>query len=222
MGRELQKKKNKSSIPKVKHKPKSKRINPLGNAIVAANWDQSLTLSQNYRRLGLTSKLNSRTGGVEKTASALSNSSKGTTARKDSILIASKTPTTLIPTEARIERDPTTGVILRVIHPSAGKDNPLNDPLNDLSDGESGQNMEGAAEESPRGIIRELEQQALMEAPTKPRHQSRREEEWIAKLVEKYGEDYRAMVKDRKLNPYQQTEGDIKRRVKRWKGRSGG
>jgi len=41
MGRELQKKKNRSSIPKVKHKPKSKRVNPLGNAIIAANWYDS-------------------------------------------------------------------------------------------------------------------------------------------------------------------------------------
>jgi nucleolar protein 16 len=38
MGRELQKKKNRSSIPKIKLKPKSKRVNPLGNAIIAANW----------------------------------------------------------------------------------------------------------------------------------------------------------------------------------------
>ena len=38
MGRELQKKKNRSSISKVKHKSKSKRLNVLGNAIVAANW----------------------------------------------------------------------------------------------------------------------------------------------------------------------------------------
>jgi len=38
MGRELQKKKNRSSNPKVKQKPKSKRINPLGNPIIAANW----------------------------------------------------------------------------------------------------------------------------------------------------------------------------------------
>jgi nucleolar protein 16 len=38
MGRELQKKKNRSSVPKIKLKPKSKRINPLGNAIIAANW----------------------------------------------------------------------------------------------------------------------------------------------------------------------------------------
>jgi len=38
MGRELQKKKSRSSIPKVKHKPKSKRLNVRGNAIVASNW----------------------------------------------------------------------------------------------------------------------------------------------------------------------------------------
>jgi nucleolar protein 16 len=39
MGRELQKKKNRSSIAKVKSKTKSKKlVNPRGNAIVAANW----------------------------------------------------------------------------------------------------------------------------------------------------------------------------------------
>jgi hypothetical protein len=38
MGRELQKKKKRSSIPKIKLKPKSKKVNPLGNAIIAANW----------------------------------------------------------------------------------------------------------------------------------------------------------------------------------------
>lgn len=184
--------------------------------------NQSLTLSQNYRRLGLTSKLNSRTGGVEKTASALSNSSKPTSTDKDAFSIASKTPTTLIPTEARVERDPTTGAILRVIHPSSGNDNPLNDPLNDLSEEESDQIMEDRGQDRSRGIIPELEQQALMEAPKKPRQQSKGEGEWIEKLVEKYGEDYRGMLKDRKLNPYQQSEGDIRRRVKRWKERGGG
>ncbi len=38
MGRELQKKKKRSSIAKIKMKPKSKRVNPLGNPIIAANW----------------------------------------------------------------------------------------------------------------------------------------------------------------------------------------
>lgn len=41
MGRELQKKKNRSSIPKVKHKRKNqngKKLQVKGNALVAANW----------------------------------------------------------------------------------------------------------------------------------------------------------------------------------------
>jgi hypothetical protein len=46
MGRELQKKKKRSSIPKVRMKPKSKRVNPLGNAIIAANWYFSPHISQ--------------------------------------------------------------------------------------------------------------------------------------------------------------------------------
>jgi hypothetical protein len=46
MGRELQKAKNRSSISKVKQKPKSKRrLNPKGNAIVAANWFVSTSLN---------------------------------------------------------------------------------------------------------------------------------------------------------------------------------
>ena len=67
--------------------------------------------------------------------------------------------------------------------------------------------------------MRELESQAAMEVRPRPREQSSREREWIASLVEKYGEDYAAMVRDRKLNPYQQTEGDIRRRAGKWKER---
>ena len=44
MGRELQKKKKRSSTNKVRMKPKSKKINPLGNAIIAANWYASFIL----------------------------------------------------------------------------------------------------------------------------------------------------------------------------------
>lgn len=54
-----------------------------------------------------------------------------------------------------------------------------------------------------------------------PRKQSAREEEWIEKMVEKYGDDYGKMVKDRKLNVMQQSEGDIRRRVQRWRAKHG-
>lgn len=69
MGRELQKKKNRSGNPKVRQrsskKPNGKAV-ILNNALIAANWDKKQTLAQNYARLGLARKLNGSTGGVER------------------------------------------------------------------------------------------------------------------------------------------------------------
>jgi nucleolar protein 16 len=95
-------------------------------------------------------------------------------------------------------------------------DNPLNDPLNDL---------EAPVQQSSKpstGIIGQLEDQAAQEeahlaAKRKPRAQSQREEEWMARLVEKHGDDTSAMFRDKKLNNMQQSEGDISRRFKKWK-----
>ena len=181
--------------------------------------DQSLTLSQNYRRLGLTSKLNAATGGTEKLPAS---SFESPAPKRDAFSIKSKVPTTLIPTEARIERDPNTGAILRVIHPEArGLENPLNDPLNEMSDSEPLAILAGGSVHARTGIVKELEEQASLEAKKKPRQQSKREEEWVANLVATYGDDYRRMVRDRKLNPMQQSEGDLKRRIRKWKDQQG-
>ena len=38
MGREREKRKNKSSFPKVKHKPKSKKLNLKGHPLIAQKW----------------------------------------------------------------------------------------------------------------------------------------------------------------------------------------
>ncbi|TVY62806.1 Nucleolar protein, partial [Lachnellula suecica] len=144
MGRELQKKKKRSSIPKIKLKPKSKRINPLGNPIIAANWNQNETLTQNYRRLGLTSRLNTATGGIEKLKAGA-----GPSSTSSRLAISNAVPKQFTPTEARVERDPETGKITRVIHANA-KPNPLNDPLNSDSE-EDGEEFEGFGEEKREG-----------------------------------------------------------------------
>ncbi|TEY45984.1 hypothetical protein BOTCAL_0324g00030 [Botryotinia calthae] len=218
MGRELQKKKNRSGNNKIKHKPKSKRINPLGNAIIAANWRQDETLTQNYRRLGLTSRLNTVTGGIEKKTAG--SESKTSTANK--LAISNAIPKNFAPTEARVERDPETGKIIRVIHDEK-KSNPLNDPLN--SDDEDGEGFEGFGDEegsaSKNEIVKMLEEQASRAGEKRERQQSEREKEWIEKLVKRWGENYGAMVRDRRLNPMQQTESDIRRRVQKWKDAGG-
>lgn len=232
MGRELQKKKNRSSIPKIKIKQKSKsakkRINPLGNAIIAANWyvydthessrslticrNKEETLSQNYRRLGLSSRLNSATGGIEK-------SSTSKTSTPNRLSISQAQPTELIPTEARVERDPETGKIIRVIHTKKPKDNPLHDPLMSDSEEEFGGFDDEPTEKSE--VVRQLEEQAQMIAEKKPRKQSQREQEWVERLVNRYGDDYQKMARDMKLNPMQQTATDIGRRVQKWRSEGG-
>lgn len=214
MGRELQKKKNRSSIAKVRQKPKSKKLNLRANPIIAANWDRTLSVAQNYKNLGLTSRLNHRTGGIEKHQDLYNGEEVDDD--KDVFAIGSKKPAKLETEEATVTRDPKTGAILSVV--SSGKQkkpNPLNDPLNELED--LYEEEVAVRENKPRkGVIKELEELAARGEEKRPRKQSEREQEWISALVEKYGDDYRAMSRDRKLNPMQQSEGDIKKRARKW------
>lgn len=107
--------------------------------------------------------------------------------------------------------------------------NPLNDPLNvfDNSDDEGEMRNFGVGKEKGEGggggIVRELEAAARAGdgGRKRPRMQSRREEEWIERLVRRWGDDYDAMVRDRRLNPGQQSAGDLRKRVKRWKDGGG-
>jgi nucleolar protein 16 len=73
----------------------------------------------------------------------------------------------------------------------------------------------------PTDVVRQLEALAASGVKTE-RTQSEREREWIERLVAKYGRDYKKMARDRKLNPFQQTEGDIRRRVAKWEKKYGG
>jgi len=224
MGRELQKRKNRSSIPKKRQKPKSKK-QLLHNPIIAANWNSKETPSQNYRRLGLVSKLNKSTGGKEKTAANLPDPDESSDdgLQDDPLAInparqAQRSTTD----EVIIERDSHTGAILRVVNSATS--NPLNDSLNELDEASAIDfNSLGRLPKRQPGqdrntdVTRQLEQYAANGVKRKPRDQSGREEEWIGRLVDKHGDDYRAMFWDKKLNVFQQSEGDIKRRVRRWR-----
>lgn len=179
----------------------------------------------------MTTRLNAPTGGVEKkTAEAAAMTT-------DSLHITSSSTTggngrqaKLQPEEVQVERDPETGKIVRVIHNDQQdqevllfgrkrrRDNPLNDPLDDLPEPQPGATERPAAETQ---FIRQLEARVAQEEEAlkhrKPRHQSQREQEWIQRLVEKYGDNIQAMVRDRKLNPFQQSEGDLRRRIRKWR-----
>ena len=178
--------------------------------------DQSLTLSQNYRRLGLSSKLNAYTGGTE----IKTNSATPESRRKDTLSIpTSQKVSELGTSEVKVTRDPKTGAIISVQHEKReGRENPLDDPLNEVSD-----LHDNAVGDSAGGIIPELEEQATYSRPKRPRMQSQREREWIERVVGRWGNNWGGMMRDRKLNPQQQSEGDLKRRVGIWKrGKSKG
>ncbi|KIV81084.1 hypothetical protein PV11_08534 [Exophiala sideris] len=224
MGRERQKKKNRSSLSKARPhsnrtKAGKKKVNFLGNETIAKNWDRKLTVSQNYKRLGLSSRLNAPSGGTEKKPVKGEDTAPKT---RNSLAIAGPRASSKSATqEVQVERDPETGRIIRVIRPDPDEnDNPLNDPLNDIMD----MDYEEAPTRPQTDVVAALEAQAAEEeewlaTKKQPRKQSQREEEWISSLVEKHGDDIKAMVRDRKLNPMQQTEGDISRRVRKWKAK---
>lgn len=69
-------------------------------------------------------------------------------------------------------------------------------------------------------VVKKLEAIAALEVK-RERLQSEGEKEWVGRLVSMYGRDWRKMARDRKLNPFQQTEGDIKRRVMKWEKENG-
>lgn len=188
-------------------------------------------MTQNYRRLGLVHRLNAPSGGSERrtTQDGYEDQPEDNLHIKGS---AKATTKQFSVGEARVERDPETGKILRVIHDGDGDrdevevagrkfrgSNPLNDPLNDLSDDE--ERVEDFKKSSDgSAIVQQLERQAVQEGHAvqnkKPRHVSKREEEWIERLIERHGNDFSAMARDMKLNPMQQSVGDLRRRIRKW------
>lgn len=121
----------------------------------------------------------------------------------------------------KVERD-ADGKIVRVLR----KDNPLNDPLNDVesdSDDEGNNNKEeeSGAEQSADAkatkVVDLLEAEASRPTEAHKRHQSQQEREWLARLVARHGDDTAAMARDIKLNPMQQTAANIRKRLRVYK-----
>ncbi|KAL7625513.1 Nucleolar protein 16 [Parahypoxylon ruwenzoriense] len=236
MGRDLQKRKRRSSRPAIRQPSsamRSKRLlNPLGSDIVARSWNKNETTTQNYRRLGLVSRLKAPTGGVEPSKAAVAAASLRNGGRPtkptDPFAIGGQ-PAVAVISEVRVERD-ASGRIVRVLDGKKHRANPLNDPLNALDSddddddedarGAVGQEEEeewGGFDEEAGGIVPQLEREANRPVVKKPRSQSAQEVEWLRSLVDEHGDDTAAMARDRKLNPMQQTEADIARRIGKWK-----
>ncbi|KAK4453661.1 ribosome biogenesis protein Nop16 [Podospora aff. communis PSN243] len=215
MGRELQKRKRRSSRATVRTHTRSKKVlNPQGNGVIATNWDKKETLSQNYSRFGIVARLGKTAGGVQKKIPGSGDSAAAKPAPLTNPLAHKPLDRGLLQVrEVKVERD-ASGRIVRVVREA----NPLHDPLNEVEDGsdieDDGKEWGGIDADAPE-VLKALEAQMNVSVQARVRHQSEREREWLEDLVKRHGEDVEAMMRDRKLNPMQQTAADIRKRLKK-------
>ncbi|EMG49376.1 NOP16 Nucleolar protein 16 [Candida maltosa Xu316] len=194
-------------------KDKQRNINIHSNPIIAANWDKSLTLKQNYKRLGLRAKLGTSAGGEEKKVVSLSEIQAKRSKKNNSNVPSLEEienlddPSKIPEGEARLIRDPVSNEVIKVIYGT------MKVGGNEEEDSEN--------EVEVPSVIQQLEEYAEKNSKVKKeRHLSDRETDWLKSLYEKYGDNYDKMKWD-KLNIYQQTAGDLKRRINKWKKANG-
>ncbi|ORY35336.1 ribosomal large subunit biogenesis-related protein [Naematelia encephala] len=184
-----------------------------GPAVLAANWDKTKTVFQNYAALGLLSSIpvpsgpsSSRTHRT--TLPFLPDHMKSSTSQKTD-------ESSLIVGYGRIIRDEQ-GNVVDIVLPEdeASQDGDI--AMED--DDEEEEEKEERVVEGKTDVVRSLESLAASAQPIK-RHTSSSERTWLQNLVAAHGEDYAAMALDRRGNVWQKTQGEIKRMVRKAGGR---
>lgn len=201
-------------------------------------WDKSKTVRQNYAALGLQLALTpTQSGGSERTlippkGSASAGSVSGTV---KSVEAGPSTSSTIPRGFGRIIRD-ASGNVIRIDLPESEEiqhcaqntelpeadvdEKTMDDWVGCLNKIQRHDTTDArVSSPSTRGthpvvVLEKLSASGRI----LPRHSSCGERSYLARLIQKYGDDYERMARDRRLNPEQKTVGELKRAV----GKAGG
>jgi nucleolar protein 16 len=197
-------------------------------------WDKSKTVHQNYTALGLQLALTpTQSGGAERTLIFPKDSAS-----------AEPVPATLTSAEAglsiiprgfgRIIRDEF-GNVIRIDIPEGEEiqdseqntelpevdvdEKTMDDWVGCLNKTHRANDAEDARRSSAQGTHPVVVLEKLSASGrVVPRHSSCGERSYLARLIQKYGDNYEGMTRDRRLNPEQKTVGELRRAV----GKAGG
>ncbi|KAJ1731985.1 Nucleolar protein 16 [Coemansia sp. Benny D160-2] len=180
-----------------------------GHPLLRDKWDKSLTVSENYRNLGLVSRLNGISGGIVKNVIPAHQEKTDDTAAvagEDGGDPEESTEAALKKSIPRgyglIERDEA-GNVINVIMPDE-EANPLD---SDYEAEDVPATKEGA---------RILEEYANMAHQKKERWMSVGERRILQSFVDAHGTDYSAMFWDKDLNKQQLTKRQIQKKIERF------
>jgi nucleolar protein 16 len=235
MANPRQRRKARSSHKPVRHSRQAKKLlkkqPPIsGPKVLRDAWDNHKTVRQNYAALGLIASLNPReSGGAERAAPV----TQARTATNEAALVNGLEPPPLMSSGGsngipnglgRITRDETGQVV--AVETGNDMDSPLPARERNLVE-----EAAAAAILSPEcqswvslGHMSRTEDpkfdkiQALPDVHSVPvvsRFSSKGEVTFLQKLISRHGSDVEAMARDRRLNPEQRTEGELRRAIRR-------
>ncbi|GMM30415.1 Nop16 protein [Martiniozyma asiatica (nom. inval.)] len=218
---------------------KSKKdFNPKSNPIIAKHWDSNLTVKQNYKKLGLTMSLGRATGGEEKKLvipqitrnnddenleDEDEREGEGESENQDSNgdQVDPYDPANILEGTAKIIKDED-GKVIKIVY-GTKKPNSSNNKNNNNSNKNSSSkssntndttNVENEEDNSlAKQVISELEELAAREKKKEFHPLNEVEFARYAKLDSVYGDDFEKMKWDRKLNPFQLSAGQLKKKI---------
>ncbi|KAI8325457.1 hypothetical protein GQ54DRAFT_315703 [Martensiomyces pterosporus] len=181
----------------------------IGHPLIKDKWDSSLTLSENYRNLGLVSRLNGVSGGIAKPIVPQNDEEEDMEGPHEMETLDTKNMSKeelkrLIPQGyGIIERDEE-GNVVNVIMPDDEPEDPLDS------------DVEPEAVKPKKEAARILEDYANSFEERKERWVSQGERRKLQAFVDKHGSDYNAMFWDKQLNKQQLTAQQLKKKIEKY------